>query len=39
MSSAKQKAMDFVANEKQFHLGCLPTEQSHPKTKKLSQVT
>ena len=27
---------DFLENEKQFHLGVIPTEQSNPKTKNLS---
>ena len=30
--SAKVKARDFIDNEKQFHLGFLPTEQSNPIT-------
>ena len=30
--SAKAKARDFIDNEKQFHLGFLPTEQSNPIT-------
>ena len=30
--SARQKARDFIENEKQFHLGFLPTEQSNPIT-------
>ncbi len=29
--------MDFIANEKQFHLGFLPTEQSNPLTKHLDK--
>lgn len=32
---AKQEADNFLNNEKQFHLGILPTEQSNPKTKNL----
>ena len=31
-TTAKAKARDFVDNEKQFHLGFLPTEQSNPIT-------
>lgn len=31
-------AENFIQNETQFHLGILPTEQSHPKTRGLSQV-
>ena len=32
-----QKAMDFIENEKQFHLGFLPTEQSNPLTRNLDR--
>ncbi len=32
----KQAARDFIENEKQFHLGVIPTEQSNPLTKNLS---
>ncbi len=32
---AKQEAKNFLNNEKQFHLGMLPTEQSNPKTRGL----
>lgn len=35
---AKRKAVDFLENETQFHLGILPTEQSNPKTKDLDKV-
>ena len=35
--SAIQKARDFIENEKQFHLGFLPTEQSNPLTKNLDK--
>jgi N-acetylmuramic acid 6-phosphate etherase len=35
---AKERAIDFLENEKQFHLGMLPTEQSNPKTKGLDKV-
>jgi len=31
------KADDFIDNEKQFHLGFLPTEQSNPLTKTLEK--
>ena len=31
-----QAARDFVENEKQFHLGVIPTEQSNPITRNLS---
>ncbi len=33
-----QAAKDFVENEKQFHLGVIPTEQSNPRTKTLSKT-
>jgi len=36
--SARDQALDFIRNETQFHLGYLPTEQSHPKTRGLSQA-
>lgn len=32
------QAENFINNEKQFHLGFLPTEQSNPKTKKLDEA-
>ena len=32
----KQASRDFVENEKQFHLGVIPTEQSNPLTRNLS---
>ncbi len=32
----RKTAEHFLNNEKQFHLGILPTEQSHPKTRDLS---
>ena len=35
--SARAKARDFVENEKQFHLGFLPTEQSNPITATLEE--
>ena len=34
----KSQAENFINNEKQFHLGFLPTEQSNPKTKKLDEA-
>ncbi len=38
MSIASDKlAKDFLENEKQFHLGFLPTEQSNPMTKNLDK--
>lgn len=32
----KEKSKDFLENEKQFHLGVIPTEQSNPLTRTLS---
>ena len=32
-----EKAHDFVENEKPFHLGFLPTEQSNPQTRNLDK--
>ena len=37
-STPIEKADDFIQNETQFHLGALTTEQSHPKTRTLSQT-
>ena len=37
-TKARERAIDFLENEKQFHLGMLPTEQSNPKTKGLDKV-
>ncbi|MDD5596436.1 MAG: hypothetical protein PHV82_00740 [Victivallaceae bacterium] len=37
-SEAKKRAVDFLENEKQFHLGMLPTEQANPKTRGLDKV-
>lgn len=34
-NNAQQEAEHFLNNEKQFHLGMLPTEQSNPKTKNI----
>jgi N-acetylmuramic acid 6-phosphate etherase len=34
-TKAHQEAENFLNNEKQFHLGMLPTEQSNPKTRNL----
>lgn len=34
---AKEEAENFLKNEKQFHLGILPTEQSNPKTRGLDK--
>ncbi|MBM3380876.1 MAG: SIS domain-containing protein [Betaproteobacteria bacterium] len=36
--TARQKANDFLAVAGQFHLGDLPTEGQHPKTKNLSAL-
>ena len=35
--AVKAKARDFIDNEKQFHLGFLPTEQSNPITATLEE--
>ena len=37
-SKAHQEAEHFLNNEKQFHLGILPTEQSNPKTRNLDSI-
>ena len=37
-AEARERAIDFLENEKQFHLGMLPTEQSNPKTRGLDKV-
>lgn len=34
----KEAARNFIDNEKQFHLGVIPTEQSNPRTRNLSQT-
>ncbi len=34
-NKAKEEAENFLNNEKQFHLGMLPTEQSNPKTRNI----
>lgn len=36
MLDYKKAAKDFIENEKQFHLGMIPTEQSNPRTRNLS---
>jgi N-acetylmuramic acid 6-phosphate etherase len=36
--SAREKAVTFLEKAVEFHLGGLPTEQAHPKTKNLSQL-
>ncbi|MCX7886485.1 MAG: sugar phosphate isomerase [Verrucomicrobiae bacterium] len=38
IADPKREAEHFVQCETQFHLGALPTEQSHPKTRGLSDV-
>jgi N-acetylmuramic acid 6-phosphate etherase len=35
----KEAARNFIENEKQFHLGVIPTEQSNPLTRGFSQIT
>ncbi len=37
-SKVKQEAENFLNNEKQFHLGMLPTEQSNQKTRNLDLI-
>ncbi len=34
-NKAQEEAENFLNNEKQFHLGILPTEQSNPKTRNI----
>jgi len=36
--NVRREAENFLNNEKQFHLGILPTEQSNPKTKGLDKI-
>lgn len=36
ITNYKDAAKDFIENEKQFHLGVIPTEQSNPRTRNLS---
>ena len=38
MSSAREKAQEFLEHQKAFRLGELLTESSHPKTRQLSQT-
>ena len=38
MSTAKQKAEEFLNHQRAFRLGALLTESSHPKTVTLSQT-
>lgn len=38
MDDARREAEHFVNHEREFHLGALPTEQSHPKTRGLAEV-
>lgn len=39
MDEARREAEHFIHFEKEFHLGALPTEQSHPKTRGLAEAT
>lgn len=39
MTSAEEKARNFCENEREFHLGAMPTEQSNPKTRTLAETT
>ena len=38
MMDYKEMSKDFIENEKQFHLGAIPTEQSNPITRNLSST-
>lgn len=38
MNDFQQEAEHFLTHETQFHLGMLPTEQSHPKTRGLAET-
>jgi len=38
MDDHRQQAEHFLTNETQFHLGMLPTEQSHPATRGLAET-
>lgn len=38
MRDYRQAARDFIENEKEFHLGAIPTEQSNPLTRGLSSI-
>jgi len=38
IKKAHLEAENFLKNEKQFHLGALPTEQSNPKTRNLDKI-
>lgn len=38
MSTAEQRAQHFLENEREFHLGVLPTEQSNPKTRNIDRI-
>jgi N-acetylmuramic acid 6-phosphate etherase len=38
VAAAHRKAQHFIDHEKQFHLGVLPTEQSHPRTVGLAET-
>ena len=38
MPDYRQAAREFIENEKQFHLGSIPTEQSNPLTRGLSSI-
>lgn len=38
MDDHRQAAAHFLEHETQFHLGALPTEQAHPKTRGLAEI-
>ncbi len=38
MTTARERAREFLEHEQQFHLGALPTEQPHPATRGLAET-
>ena len=38
MDGIEARARHFIENERQFHLGFLPTEQSNPKTRDMDRT-
>ena len=39
VDTAQQAGQRFLDREREFRLGCLPTEQPHPKTVRLAEIT
>lgn len=39
LAEAHRKAQEFIEQEKQFHLGVLPSEQSNPKTRGMAETS